>query len=133
LTVYQFLCGQVCVASYSLLNNNPTLHGLYIYWILKLLLIKYKENIMNYSTSSYTQLNSLGSSRYLVYTQVFMSVFSKRTMHNIKNENLVTLAFTTTRGAFIGERLWIWLSSPSSINLVFSNVIQDMWCIQADA
>jgi hypothetical protein len=84
---------------------------------------------MNYPNFSYTHLDSLGSSRYLVYTQVFMSLFSKRTLHNIKNENLVTLAFTTTWRAFTGERLRIWLSSPSSINLVFSNVIQDIYVV----
>jgi hypothetical protein len=61
---------------------------------------------MNYLNFSYKQLDLLVSSLFLVYTTFHVSFF-KTNVHNIKNINLVTFAFTTTRRASTLERLTI--------------------------
>jgi hypothetical protein len=71
---------------------------------------------MNYLNFSYKQLDLLVSSLFLVYTTFHVSFF-KTNVHNIKNINLVTFAFTTTRRASTLETNDL----PSSINLGCSN------------
>jgi hypothetical protein len=74
---------------------------------IKFIISKYQKTIMNYPNFSYKQLGSLDSSL-PVYTRVFLRVFEKKsTLHNIKRKNLVTIAFTTTKGAFTRDRLMV--------------------------